>query len=414
MSLENDDVKQQVISLKEQGYTSREIEDLTGVSKSSVNSFLAKDTYKDWWSSQDSIMDEDDGLEDLCNSSDLDVAKLAKQLRTAQKTNAQLRKVNNHAFDVSTHIPDLIVGVEKAVSRLNAGVLPEAPRLIKRLAGQDSCVVEILFSDWQVGKVGQYYNTKRAISSLEKYGNEVYSTLRDLEATDTHIDKIIFASLGDIVEDHLKHGVQSATSTDSGLSEQIATAIIEVWNRVLQPICSLGYPVEVVCVAGNHGSSQHKGMDMYKAGLYSYDYPIYKAWEGFCKQAGYNWTKFIIPEGCFAYTQIYGRHVVYEHGYFNQSTEKSMEDQRSKRSNQLKRHVEYFRVGDMHHVCNYDCGKLVVNGAFFGSDTEGVEYSGILGYNSVPAQVVMVHKDTDSVGRNTVDQFIQIQVADGY
>ena len=91
-----------------------------------------------------------------------------------------------------------------------------------------------------------------------------------------------------------------------------------------------------------------------------------------------------------------------------------MEDQRAKRSKQLKRHVEYFRVGDMHHVCNYDCGKLVVNGAFFGVDTEGHEYSGVLGFSSVPAQVVMIHTNTDSIGKSTVKEFIQIQVAEGY
>lgn len=49
MSLELDDVKQNVIELKADGYSSREISELTGISKSSINSFLAGDTYKDWW-----------------------------------------------------------------------------------------------------------------------------------------------------------------------------------------------------------------------------------------------------------------------------------------------------------------------------------------------------------------------------
>lgn len=411
MSLELDDVKQNVIDLKAEGYSSREISELTGVSKSSINSFLAGDTYKDWWKQQE-CPSEDSDLEQLCESPDYHVAQLAKRLRTAQRTNAQLRKVNNHAFDVSIHIPDLIKGVDLAVERLN-NLQPSKATYRPPHRKGESVVIEALFSDWQVGKVGQHYNTDVAVNSLRKYADHLMSIAYE-HLENGGVDKIIFASLGDIVEDHLKHGAQSATSTDSGLAEQMATAITEVWDLLLRPLCASGIPVEVVCVAGNHGSSQHKGMDMFKAGLYSYDYPIYKAWEGFCKQSGYDNVKFIIPEGCFAYTQIYGRHVVYEHGYFNQATEKSMEDQRAKRSNQLKRHVEYFRVGDMHHVCNYDCGKLVVNGAFFGVDTEGVEYSGILGYSSVPAQVVMVHKDTDSVGRNTVSKFIQIQVADGY
>lgn len=70
--------------------------------------------------------------------------------------------------------------------------------------------------------------------------------------------------------------------------------------------------------------------------------------------------------------------------------------------------------GDMHHICDYNNGQEVVNGAFFGVDNEGVEYSGILGFNSVPAQKMMIHTREDSIGRNTIKRNINIQVADGY
>ena len=224
------------------------------------------------------------------------------------------------------------------------------------------------------------------------------------------LERIVFASLGDIVEDHMKHGVQSATSTDSGLAEQMANAIEYMWKYVIQPLAVLGVPMEVMCIAGNHGSSQHKGMDMYKAGLFSYDYVIYKTLEGYCEAAGFNHVTFTIPEGVFGYTTIYDHYVVYEHGYFNSATEKSMEDQLKKRGQQIKKYVEYFRCGDMHHLCSYDNHKMVLNGAFFGTDTTGVEYSGILGFNSVPSQAVMFHTDNKIVGRNTVKEFISIQV----
>lgn len=53
MSLEFDDVKEMVVTLSEDGYSSRQISELTGVSKSAINYFLAKETYTDWWEARD-------------------------------------------------------------------------------------------------------------------------------------------------------------------------------------------------------------------------------------------------------------------------------------------------------------------------------------------------------------------------
>lgn len=354
--------------------------------------------------------DLDEGLEEDCLSTDEHIAQLAKRLRTAQKTNSQLRKVNNGAMDQTGHFKEMIKAVENASSRVSLGSRGKVIGILKPSSAV-SATAEILFSDFQIGKVGQYYNSELAKKAIQKYGARV---MEEMDSTDYVFERIILAAIGDIVEDHLKHGVQSATSTDSGLAEQMAKALEYLWEFVISPLGSLGIPMEVICIAGNHGSSEHKGMDMYKAGLYSYDYPIYKALEGYCKAAGWGHVRFIIPEGVFAYTEIYGRTAVYEHGYFNSCTEKSLCDQKAKRSQQIKRHVEYFRCGDMHHVCDYNNGQEVVNGAFFGVDFEGVEYSGILGFNSIPAQKMMVHTREDSIGRNTIKRNINIQVADGY
>jgi hypothetical protein len=351
----------------------------------------------------------DEQLDTMCESLDKHIASLAKRLRTAQKTNTQLRKIINGGMDQTAHFEQMITAVKDASSRVSIQPIPN--NLLPEPQGSVKATAEILFSDFQIGKVGQYYNTPLAIKAIQKYSSGI---LKELDNPSFDFEKIILACLGDTVEDHLKHGVQSATSTDSGLAEQMANAIECMWKHLLHPLGSLNIPVEVICIAGNHGSSNHVGMDMYKAGLYSYDYPIYKALEGYCKAAGWNHVRFIIPEGCFAYTEIYGRTAVYEHGYFNSCTEKSLTEQKSKRGRQIKRHIEYFRCGDLHHICDYNNGQEVVNGAFFGVDNEGVEYSGILGFNSVPAQKMMIHTREDSIGRNTIKRNINIQVADGY
>lgn len=83
-----------------------------------------------------------------------------------------------------------------------------------------------------------------------------------------------------------------------------------------------------------------------------------------------------------------------------------MRDQMTKRGQQIKKHVEYFRSADKHHVCAYDASKLVLNGALFGVDSTGSEYSGVLGFSSIPAQVIMWHQEEpehwkESSQRNT-------------
>lgn len=386
--------------------SSRKLADMLDRGKSTINDYRARQRSEEKEEEPQEL--SEDVLESYCNSEDYDLANLAMRLRNAQRANNQLRRVHRGSVDSTSHFNDMISAVKQATTKLNTTPFVN-PLVVQKPTGSENAILEILFSDFQIGKVGENYDSEIARKSILRYGQEIMTLINNRNNVYS-LDKIIFASLGDIVEDHMKHGVQSATSTDSGLAEQMANAIKYIWEYVLNPLCSLGVPIEVVCIAGNHGSSAHKGMDMYKAGLYSYDYVIYKSLEGYCQASGHNHVQFNIPEGVFGYTDIYGHSVVYEHGYFNSATEKSMEDQLKKRGQQIKKYVEYFRCGDMHHLCSYDNHKMVLNGAFFGMDTTGVEYSGILGFNSTPSQAIMFHTDNKIAGRNTVKEFISIQV----
>jgi len=426
MTLKTEQNKLDIVTMFEAGASVSVIAKTLEMPHQTLSDFLLRKTHKSFWENYDGEGESEDcdllpvesiakykevDIETLCGSEDWYVASLAKRLRTAQRTNSQLRRTLNNTVDIERHIPDMIESVKKATASLNT------PRSVHRTAyvadTEEEAIYEVLLSDYQIGKIGQYYNSELAEKAMIKYGSELMRIINK-NRYNYKSKKIVLALLGDLVEDHMKHGVQSATSTDCGLSEQMAKAIEHLWVYVVQPLSALGINMEVMCIAGNHGSSQHKGMDVFKAGLYSYDYTMYKSLEGYCKVSGYDHVKFLIPEGMFGYTDIFGRYVVYSHGYTHGCTEKNLEDERARRSNQLKRYVEYYRCGDMHHVCNYDNGKLVVNGAFFGADTEGQEYSGVLGFSSIPAQVMMLHVDDKSIGRNTVKETYVIQVADGY
>lgn len=52
MNLSEEEVKQRVISLSEEGLSHRAIEAITGIPRSTVGDFLSKRTHKDWWEQQ--------------------------------------------------------------------------------------------------------------------------------------------------------------------------------------------------------------------------------------------------------------------------------------------------------------------------------------------------------------------------
>ncbi len=408
-----DEVINKIVTMKQNGVGSRTIGKELGIGKSTVNQWYKQ--YLDFDSNdphRPKEVKEDDSFDNnlnvLCEHPDFSVSNLAKRLRHAHRANNQLRKIQREITDTDFNFKEMLAGVEKAVSKVSLSRY--SPKHFPAVASKQTGVVEVLFSDWQIGKVAQHYNTEIGLRALKKYGEEVYSFISN-KMKNHHVSKIVFASLGDIVEDHMKHGIQSAVACDSGLSEQISNAIIYIWEYVLEPILQLGITVEFVGIAGNHGSSQHKGMDIYKAGLYSYDYAIYTALQQLAKVGKYSNVTFNIPHGAFGHTEIFGNTFVYEHGYFNSATEKSMSDQMKKRGQQIKKHVEYFRIGDMHHVCAYDCNKMVLNGAFFGVDNQATEYSGVLGFNAVPAQVVMWHQQPETIGHSSVKELHTIQLA---
>jgi hypothetical protein len=415
--------QEQLIQIIELSLTksSREIAKSFDVNKSTINYFLSRKTHNKFWTKYDSghfceegttitpdTLGEDDLTSIIEKSEDVDIVKLAKQVRTAQRTITMLRRVSRNTFDGIDSSKSLIEGVKQATQGFkdSGGIrLDYRPHTTVKNA-----TLEVLFSDLQIGKVSRHFNTEVAKKSVRTYG---LSILKELVARENKysVERIVFAMIGDIVEDHLKHGVGSATSTDTGLSEQMADAIECVWEGLLKPLAELKIPMDVICVTGNHGSSLHKGMDSFKAGRFSYDFVIHHTLRKYCELSGFDHIKFNIPDGTFGHTEIYGKYAIYEHGYHNPQTEKGMQDQLAKRGNQLQIWPSYWRQGDKHHTIQFQNSHLCCNGAFFGMEDEGIEYSGILGFNSDPTQTIMFHVDDKRKGRSNIKETINIQLS---
>ena len=433
MALSKEQV-QQVIKLKQQDVENRE-EGLAGMTNQSIaeevlGSRLKESSVRRIWKEfkkagnyrgitleemhitetndtpQDTLTTE--ALENLCESKDFAISNIAKRLRTTQRTNTQLRKIQRELFDGKGEDPKTLEETLEILSTNLSGKFYEhQPTPTTKVTNK---TVEVAWGDWQWGKISESWNTEIANRASAYYGQELLKIIKEVSP-----EKIIFVALGDNIEDALKHGVQSTASTDTSNAEQIANCIEKVWFNILAPLVSLNIPLDFVGVCGNHGSNDHKGMDMFKAGRYCIDYTLYRTWENMCKIIKAGHVTFNLPEGHFATYSIYGKLTVAEHGYqCKGSSENAMIALRNKRSTNLQQFVHRLLVGDMHHYCNYDNANLQVNGSAFGVAFDAIEYSGIMGFHAVPVQIVNIHEPVSGVGQNTVVETKVIQVAKGY
>jgi hypothetical protein len=347
-------------------------------------------------------------LDLLCENPDWSVSNLAKRLRAAQRSNNQLRKVQRELFDsAGAEDYDFASVMQDVVKDLvNFKVEP----VITLPSEKKVRTVEILFSDLQIGKITEHYNTEVAKRTLKYYGQEVLKKIEQVNP-----ERLIFTALGDNCECNDKHGIQSAISTDTGNAEQMVNCITEVWKSVLLPIFSLGIPVDFHGVQGNHLSSTIKGMGNFYEGRYGWDYAIYSAWKLLAETMNFTHVTFTLPEGIFGTYEIYGKTTVYEHGYeLKGQGEGAMQNLKEKRMNNTKKWIDRIVIGDRHHSEIYGCGDYVLNGSFFGISQKGVEYAGNLGFNANPMQTVLVHEPTDLPNVSTVVGIHCIQIVKGY
>lgn len=264
--------------------------------------------------------------------------------------------------------------------------------------------VELLLSDWQIGKTMKGYDSEIAIRRLREYTGAAINEVKRRLDQGYNVEKIVLVMLGDIIESAEK-AVQknSARSVDSSTAEQLELSIKHLYLDLIKPMAELGIDLDVVAVTGNH-DHEKPGMVYYNPGKEHLTWTIYKSLELLSAEANLN-VKFDIPVGYFTTYDFYGQTALYEHGYGLAATEASLNSRRNDRMKQLKKYVDYFRMGDKHNICRFNDDSLVVNGAFFGNDDSGSEYSSIAGYSSVASQIMFFHVPRDDERKTVYDSF---------
>jgi hypothetical protein len=308
--------------------------------------------------------------------------------RNAMTENNRLRADLRGAVDALGNKEAFTDAVERLVHEM-----PERPPVdFRSFIGAQvgkPMTVELLLSDLQIGKLSPGYNTLVARKRLFEYGRAALFQIEQKMAVGYRIERIVLSLIGDIIESDKKHK-NSARATDTGTAEQIFDAMAGLFEFVIEPLARLGIPMEVIGITGNHDWDDH-GLNMFQPGRQQLSWPLYRALELLTTRSGYGNVQWHIPEGSYYVTEFYGQHVLYEHGVGVAVAETAMKAHKIKRAEQEKKHITYFRMGDKHTVTSFNSGQHVINGAFFGACAGGVEYSGIAGYSSVPAQWMGFH-----------------------
>lgn len=332
-----------------------------------------------------------------------DRAKEVARSRNAQVENNKLRKDIRALVEQVGTKEAFIDAAERMVAELPA----RPPVNFRAFTGGQvgtPVTVELLLSDLQIGKLAPGYNTLVARKRLFEFGRAAMFQIEQKASVGYRVERIVLALLGDIIESDKKHK-NSARATDTGTAEQIFDAISAIFEFVVEPLARLGIPVEVVGVTGNHDWDDH-GIAMFEPGKQMLSWPLYRTLELLTNRAGYSNVTWTIPEGSYATVDFYGQTALYEHGVGVSVTEQAMRQHKVKRAEQEQKYITYFRMGDKHTVTSFNSGQLVVNGAFFGAGPGGLEYSGIAGYSSTPAQWMGFHVARKDTRLTLYDSFV--------
>ena len=334
----------------------------------------------------------------------IDSADIMRKNRNLHNSNLALRREQRNMLDASISKADTLQAIAQAVQMVSPA-WPQ-PFVQKNVEGR-GITIEVLFSDLQIGKLMDGYDSLIAVRRVEEYIQVVMARIASYEQQGYVIDKIILAVLGDVIESDKKHE-NSGRGCDIGTADQMKQAIEIIYQQLIKRLATVGAPLDVIMITGNHDHDGH-GLSMFMPGREHLSWPLYHSVRMLAEAQGVNAT-FYIPEGSHIIHSVYGCNILYEHGVGVATSEASMKAHVAKRINQTKQYIHLYRMGDKHNICRFNNDRFVVNGAFFGDDRIGSDFSGIKGYDGEPAQVMFAYTQRSDDRRTPIFDSLVIQL----
>lgn len=322
------------------------------------------------------------------------LVRTLKSTYRARKTSSYNAKENRAILEEWSKRDDLLEKIEQTI--LNIGLKKESiPKAPKKNKNKKNMTLELLFSDVHYGKFidsveGNFVNVDVIRTRVRRIAESVIKEI-SMENQYFNVERLIVAMLGDIIENANFHGMESTKACEFSSSRQIQEAIQSIYEDLLVPLAKTGLQIDVPCVTGNHDRWDHNKTYV-KPGEDNATYIIYKTLEMMCRMSGLTNVKFDIPTGLYTSIEVYGNHVLYEHGDELQSLNRNtMLTHMYKRQGQLNRVLSFFRVGHWHEPVQYGQGKIMVNGSVPGQDS----YADSKGFWSEPVQILNYYVQTE-------------------
>jgi hypothetical protein len=310
-----------------------------------------------------------------------EIARIKRNNSLTAKENKTILQSLNDREDLLEQLTSMVDKLPKSLAQVTMTEIDPSKR---------SMTVEALLSDVHVGKVTKTFDLKECRKRLRTYTTVL---LHEIERKEAHynVEHVIIAMLGDMIENAMMHGKESAVNCEFGNAEQVRQAIELLFLEVLVPVANTGRKITVVGIAGNHDRDEEKPTfnDPGKASL---TWVIYQMLKLLCDRQGYTNMTWNIPEGVYTTLDIYGDTILYEHGDRVKGTndKKSFLANMVKRSGQVGKVIKGMRIGHWHEFNCLDNGAVIVNGSVPGQDS----YADVNGYNSLPGQAITYYVKT--------------------
>lgn len=337
----------------------------------------------------------------------MDNAELNRKLRLQMNNNNALRRQVRDLTDAQNNADSVLTTLETIMmDAMHAASEFEWPDIVTDTGGR-AITIELLFSDLQVGKLMDDYDSEVAARRVDEWVSVALTRISQYQMQGYKIEKIVLAVLGDVIESDKKHS-NSGRACDIGTADQMKLSIEWLFNKVIMNLATVGAPMDVIMVTGNHDHDGH-GLNMFNPGREHLSWPVYHAVKMLTQAANIQ-AEFYIPTGSFQVYNLYGQNVLYEHGVGVATSEAAMKKHVGNRINQLKEYITLFRMGDKHNISRFNNDRFVVNGAFFGDGRNGEEYSSIVGYDGEPAQIMFAHVQRRDNFRTSIFDSLAIQL----
>ncbi len=368
---------------------SKAFPDREKVSRQNLQTWVNDDEHRAWGAEAADQMDQHD---------------LLRKNRYLTNTNNALRREMRNLLDASLTKGDVLSSIRTAIDD-NQPIIPELP-ILQQQHGR-RITIEVLFSDIQIGKLMDDYDSEVAQRRADEWIEVVATRILAYQQQGFFIERIIFAVLGDIIESDKKHA-NSGRGCDIGTADQMKIGIEIMFNKAVLTLAQFGAELDVIMITGNHDHDDH-GLNMFYPGREHLSWPMYHSVRMLAEASGLN-ANFIIPEGSYHVHELYGQNILYEHGVRVSTSEAAMRKHVSSRIDQQKQYIDLFRMGDKHNICRFNNDRYAVNGAFFGDSRKGEEYSGIAGYDGEPAQLMFAHVNRSDNRRTSIFDSLVIQL----